>query len=184
MNLLTYFFNLQKVSTISYVECNQIVAVGRLGAKKMITSNHFMYYNEFVGLAAYYSSFLSGKPLLNSWFFNYLSLHGLFKSVFFGFLSGFRIVGRGYKAYLNFNNLVFRLGYSHNIYYFMPLAIKTFKKEKMGNFWAIRSLDFTQITSIANVIRSFRRGNVYRTKGIYTMDGVYPKKNNKSSATL
>lgn len=47
-----------------------------------------------------------------------------------GHISRFRLVGVGYRQFYNDNLSVYKLRYSHLIYYNMPLNILGFKKNK------------------------------------------------------
>ena len=104
------------------------------------------------------------------------ALHGLYRSlvnnmvigVSEGFKKELEIVGVGYKASANGNLLELNLGYSHNIFMSIPAEIKvTALTEKGQNPKVIlESIDKELIGAVAAKIRSLRKIEPYKGKGI------------------
>lgn len=81
-----------------------------------------------------------------------------------GFLVYLKILGIGYRASLNNENLFLKLGYSHDIMYKIPSSIKLFLLDP--TVICIFGIDKNQITQIAAKIRNLRRPSAYKGKGI------------------
>jgi large subunit ribosomal protein L6 len=100
------------------------------------------------------------------------SFFGLFKKllenkiigVTRGFLVYLKIVGIGYRASLDNNNLFLKLGYSHDVVYRIPLSINLFLLDP--TVICIFGVDKNQTTQIAAKIRNLRRPSPYKGKGI------------------
>jgi large subunit ribosomal protein L6 len=100
------------------------------------------------------------------------SFFGLFKKlienkirgVTRGFLVYLKILGIGYRVSLNNDNLLFKLGYSHDHLYKIPQSIKLFLLDP--TIICLFGVDKNQITQIAAKIRNLRQPSVYKGKGI------------------
>ena len=115
------------------------------------------------------------------------SLHGLFRvlisnmvtGVTEGFEKALEIVGVGYRAELQGRNAVFNLGYSHPINFQLPEGIEA-KIDK--NKVTISGIDKELVGMTAAKIRSFRKPEPYKGKGIKYVDEVIKKKAGKAGA--
>jgi len=85
-----------------------------------------------------------------------------------GFLIYLKIVGIGYRAMLSNENLLLKLGYSHDIVYKIPSSIKLFLIDP--TLICIFGIDKNQITQIASKLRNLRKPSVYKGKGIRLVD--------------
>ena len=100
------------------------------------------------------------------------SFFGLFKKIIEnkiigvtrGFLIYLKIIGIGYRASLNNNNLLLKLGYSHDILFEIPTSVKVFLLDP--TVICLFGIDKNQITQIAAKIRDLRRPSAYKGKGI------------------
>ncbi len=100
------------------------------------------------------------------------SFFGLFKKllenkirgVTRGFLVYLKITGIGYRASLNSDNLLLKVGYSHDILYKIPSSVKLFLIDP--TLLCLFGVDKNQITQVAAKIRDLRRPSVYKGKGI------------------
>lgn len=81
-----------------------------------------------------------------------------------GFLVYLKIIGIGYRASLQDENLVLKLGYSHDILYKIPSSVRLFLIEP--TVICLFGIDKNQITQIATKIRDLRKPSVYKGKGI------------------
>jgi large subunit ribosomal protein L6 len=86
------------------------------------------------------------------------------KGITRGFLISLKIIGIGYRASLQNDNLLLKLGYSHDIIYKIPSSVKFFLVEP--TVICLFGIDKNQTTQIATKIRNLRKPSVYKGKGI------------------
>jgi len=120
------------------------------------------------------------------------SLHGLYRALInnmvIGVSKGFEVqqelVGVGYKAEVKGQILEMSLGFSHDIYFEMPKEIKVETiTEKKGNPKIIlKSIDKQLLGQVAAKIRSLRKPEPYKGKGIRFVGEVVRKKAGKSAS--
>lgn len=81
-----------------------------------------------------------------------------------GFTVKLELVGVGYRASKNNNNLVLKLGYSHDVIYEVPeyVTVECIKPTLIS----VNGIDKQQVNQIASNIRSFRKPDAYKGKGI------------------
>jgi large subunit ribosomal protein L6 len=103
------------------------------------------------------------------------------KGVTEGFSRELDIVGVGYKAALEGNKVVFSLGYSHPVVYAIPEGIKV-AIEKQTRI-TVSGIDRQQVGQVAAEIRSLRKPDPYKQKGIRYVGEVLKKKAGKAGAT-
>jgi large subunit ribosomal protein L6 len=81
-----------------------------------------------------------------------------------GFKKELELVGVGYRIEVKGKELVFRLGYSHPVVYKVPESISV---EVDGqNIIAVSGADRQQVGQVAAEIRSLRKPDAYKGKGI------------------
>ena len=103
------------------------------------------------------------------------SLHGttrqILNNMVIGVSGGFEkeleIVGVGYQASLEGNRLRLQIGYSHDIYFDLPEGIKVTADRTIIK---INGIDKQLVGSVASKIRSFRKPEPYKGKGIRYKD--------------
>jgi large subunit ribosomal protein L6 len=95
-----------------------------------------------------------------------------------GFEKKLEINGVGYRANVQGNKLVLNLGYSHPIEYEIPAGI-TITVEK--NIITVKGNDKQQVGQVAAEIRSFRKPEPYKGKGIKYVDEVIIRKAGKTA---
>lgn len=120
------------------------------------------------------------------------SMHGLYRSLInnmvIGVSTGFTIkqevVGVGYKAEANGQLLSMSLGFSHDILFDIPEEVKVdAKTEKRANpIITLMSIDKQLIGQVAAKIRSLRKPEPYKGKGIKFVNEVLRKKAGKSAS--
>ena len=120
------------------------------------------------------------------------ALHGLYRSlvsnmvvgVSEGYKKELEIVGVGYKASATGNLLELNLGYSHNIFMSIPAEVKvTAVTEKGQNPKVIlESIDKELIGAVAAKIRSLRKIEPYKGKGIRFVGEQIRRKAGKSAS--
>lgn len=100
------------------------------------------------------------------------ALHGLFRSLVANMVTGvdegfqkkLEINGVGYKAVVQGKALVLNLGYSHQVNFPIPEGI-TIEVDRNVNI-SVKGIDKQQVGQVAAVIRSFRKPEPYKGKGI------------------
>ncbi len=115
------------------------------------------------------------------------ALHGLTRAliqnmvtgVTEGFSKSLDIVGVGYRAELKGKNLLLNIGYSHPIYFVPPDEIKL--EVPAPTQIKISGIDKELIGLVAAKIRSFRKPEPYKGKGIKYSDEVIVRKAGKTA---
>lgn len=119
------------------------------------------------------------------------ALHGLYRALInnmvIGVSEGYKkemeLVGVGYRANNNGQVLELSLGYSHNIFFQLPKEIKVeTKSERNKNpLIILESADKQLIGQVCSKIRSFRKPEPYKGKGIKFVGEVIRRKSGKSA---
>ncbi len=115
------------------------------------------------------------------------AFHGLFRALIAnmvtgvtnGFEKGLEIVGVGYRAELKGRTAIFHLGYSHPVNFELPDGIEAnIDKTKV----TLNSIDKELLGRTAAKIRSFRKPEPYKGKGIRYAGEVIRRKAGKTGA--
>lgn len=120
------------------------------------------------------------------------AMHGLYRSLVFnmvkGVSEGFKtvqeVIGVGYKAQANGQVLELALGYSHNIFFELPNEIKleTITQKGKNPLIIMTSYDKQLLGQVAAKIRSLRKPEPYKGKGIRFQGEVIRRKAGKTAA--
>lgn len=120
------------------------------------------------------------------------ALHGLYRSLInnmvIGVNTGYRkdleIVGVGYKATATNNILELSLGYSHNIFMAVPkeLTVSTITEKGQNPKVILEGIDKELIGVVAAKIKSLRKVEPYKGKGIRFVGEVVRRKAGKSAS--
>lgn len=120
------------------------------------------------------------------------ALHGLYRSLInnmiIGVSTGYKInleiVGVGYKAAVNNNVLELTLGYSHAIFVAIPAEIKVTAVTEKGQNPKVylEGIDKALIGQVAAKIRSLRKVEPYKGKGIRFVGEQIRRKAGKSAS--
>lgn len=121
------------------------------------------------------------------------ALHGLYRALIHnmvvgvseGFKTTMEIVGVGYKATVNGQIVDLSLGYSHNLFIELPKEVKaTATAEKGKNpTLTLESADKELLGMVCNKIRSYRKPEPYKGKGIKFEGEILRRKAGKSAAS-
>ncbi len=103
------------------------------------------------------------------------SLHGtirqIINNIVIGLSSGFEkeleIIGVGYQASMEGSRLRLQIGYSHDIYFDLPEGISITAERTIIK---VNGIDKQLVGSVASKIRSFRKPEPYKGKGIRYKD--------------
>ena len=119
------------------------------------------------------------------------SRHGLYRSLFYNMIVGvsegwskeLALVGVGYRANAQGQKLELALGFSHNIVFMIPDEVKVETVSEKGKNPVIKltSIDKQLVGSIAAKIRSFRKPEPYKGKGVKYVGEQIRRKAGKSA---
>lgn len=119
------------------------------------------------------------------------ALHGLYRSlisnmvkgVTVGFTKQLELVGVGYKAVNSGNTLDLSLGYSHNIIFNIPSELKVTTVTEKGQNPKINleGIDNQLLGAVAAKIRSLRKPEPYKGKGVRYSDEFIRRKAGKAA---
>lgn len=116
---------------------------------------------------------------------NWGTLAALCKNAVIGLTQGYQktliLEGIGYKVQKEGEGIVLSLGFSHPVKYFPPQGI-TLEVEK-NNIIHIKGYDKQLVGQTAAEIRSFRKPEPYKGKGIRYINEVIRRKEGKKSAS-
>tara|TARA_B100000029_G_scaffold370738_2_gene364637 strand:+ start:3262 stop:3753 length:492 start_codon:yes stop_codon:yes gene_type:complete len=105
-------------------------------------------------------------------------MDNLIRGVSEGFSVELEIIGVGYRAAVEGRNLNLQMGYSHEINYPIPDGIEI--KSERPTAVAVSGADRQQVGQVAAEIRSFRKPEPYKGKGIrYVGEYVFRKEGKK-----
>jgi len=118
--------------------------------------------------------------------------HGLYRSLVANMVKGVsegftivqELVGVGYKASATGNLLELSLGFSHNVFFEMPqeVSVETLTERGKNPTITLKSHDKQLLGQVAAKIRSLRKPEPYKGKGIRFMGEVVKKKAGKSAS--
>ncbi len=119
------------------------------------------------------------------------ALHGLFRAlinnmvvgVTDGYTKKLEIVGVGYRAAINGDVLELNLGYSHPIFFVAPegITIEVDTKSSKNAIIVISGIDKELVGQVSAKIRSFRKPEPYKGKGIRYVGEQIRRKAGKSA---
>ena len=119
------------------------------------------------------------------------ALHGLYRSlvanmvtgVSEGFKKDLELVGVGYRAAVTGQQIDLALGFSHNIIFELPKEIKASATAEKGKNPTItlESIDKQLLGAVAAKLRSLRKPEPYKGKGVRYMGEIVRRKAGKSA---
>ncbi len=120
------------------------------------------------------------------------AMHGLYRSLVYNMVEGItngyeikqELVGVGFRAEAKGQLLELSLGYSHDIHFEIPPEVKVeTKTERRSNpIITLKSTDKQLIGQVAAKIRSFRKPEPYKGKGVKYVGEQLRKKAGKSAS--
>ncbi len=121
------------------------------------------------------------------------ALHGLYRALIHnmvvgvseGFKKTMEIVGVGYKATVNGQIIDLSLGFSHNLFLELPKEVKASATAEKGKnpTLTLESFDKELLGMVCAKIRSYRKPEPYKGKGIKFEGEVLRRKAGKSAAS-
>ncbi|GAA4451931.1 50S ribosomal protein L6 [Rurimicrobium arvi] len=119
------------------------------------------------------------------------ALHGLYRSLIANMVTGvtegfkrdLELVGVGYRATVTGQEIDLALGYSHNIIFQLPKEIKASATAEKGKnpTISLESIDKQLLGQVAAKLRSLRKPEPYKGKGVRYMNEVVRRKAGKSA---
>jgi large subunit ribosomal protein L6 len=119
------------------------------------------------------------------------AMHGLYRSLVSNMVKGvtegykkeLELVGVGYKAAATGNILDLALGYSHNILFEIPKELKVSTAQEKGKnpIITLESIDKQLLGAVCAKIRSLRKPEPYKGKGVKFAGEVLRRKAGKSA---
>jgi large subunit ribosomal protein L6 len=117
------------------------------------------------------------------------ALHGLTRSLLANMIEGvtkgyekqLEIVGVGYRAQASKNKITLNLGYSHPIEYTAPESIEFEMDKEKKNLITVKGLDKQIVGEVAAKVRSYRKPEPYKGKGIKYIDEQIIRKAGKAA---
>jgi len=119
------------------------------------------------------------------------AMHGLYRSLISNLVKGvtdgykkdLELVGVGYKASNTGNTLDLALGYSHNIIFEVPkeLTVTTVTEKGKNPLISLTSPDKQLLGAVAAKLRSLRKPEPYKGKGVKYTDEVVRRKAGKAA---
>lgn len=118
------------------------------------------------------------------------ALHGLFRSLIANMIEGvtkgfekrLEIIGVGYRANPSKNKITLTLGYSHPVEYTAPQGIEFKLDEEAKNIIIITGIDKEIVGEVAAKVRSYRKPEPYKGKGIRYQGEYVARKAGKAAA--
>ncbi len=120
------------------------------------------------------------------------SMHGLYRALIYNMVTGVskgyeikqELVGVGYKAEVKGQIIEFSLGYSHDIHFMLPAEVKAdvVQEKKNAPVLTLKSIDKQLIGQVAAKVRSLRKPEPYKGKGIKFVGEQLRRKAGKSAS--
>ena len=120
------------------------------------------------------------------------AMHGLYRALLANMIKGVsegfeikqELVGVGYKAEAKPGNMLeMSLGYSHNLIFALcpEITVETVNEKGKNPLIILRGIDKQLLGQVANKIRSYRKPEPYKGKGIRFVGEIVRKKAGKSA---
>ena len=110
----------------------------------------------------------------------------LLNNIIIGITEGFEkkleIIGVGYKWTIKENELIISAGFSHPVKYDMPKEIGMKLDKEKKSILILSSIDKQLLGKVASEIRSIRKPEPYKGKGIKYLDEIIRRKSGKTGS--
>lgn len=157
------------------IKNNNIYFEGLLGKLSLNYTNDIFFFFKKNQLILAINLQKNKKSILNLY-------NKLIKIKIKGVLQGFKLnlilKGIGFKAFIENNNLLLKLGFSHNIVVPIPENVKIINQ---SNSLIFNSIDFIFLTQFVHYIKNFKKPEPYKGKGLLLKNEKILKKEGKKS---
>jgi ribosomal protein L6P/L9E len=131
----------------------------------------------------YFSSKKNNKSVRYVYYF-IKKLFNLIKNLTIGHTIKYKVVGLGHKALYSNNNYLFKLGYSHMVYCFIPILFMGRKKKKKKMFHKITSIENVNLNNFFFYIKHLRVPDIFSMNGVFNRTFYMEFKKGKKSFLL
>lgn len=157
------------------IENKTIIFKGLLGKLSLAFINEILFFYKKNELILIINVQKNKKSILNLY-------NKLIKIKIKGVLQGFKLnlilKGIGFKAFVENNQLILKLGFSHNITIKIPSTIKVISQ---SNNLIFSSIDFIKLTQFVHYVRNYKKPEPYKGKGLLLKNENILKKEGKKS---
>ncbi len=157
------------------IKKNNIYFKGILGNVSLTFTNKILFFLKNNKLIFIVNTKIKKKSILNLY-------NKLIKIKIKGILQGFKLnlilKGIGFKSFIENNNLILKLGFSHNIIIPIPNNIKIINQ---SNNLIFSSIDFINLTQFVYYIKNFKKPEPYKGKGLLLKNEKIIQKEGKKS---
>lgn len=109
-------------------------------------------------------------------------LRKVIKGLKTGYSIKLHLIGVGYRIQISKQNLNLKLGFSHEICYKLPAEVQMLQPKERTPIYLLTSNNYDILTKTAAKIRSFKKPEPYKGKGIrYFNEKIFYKQGKKSS---
>ncbi len=154
------------------------------------TECSFFYIYSYLGILKFYNFKIKFFIILFSMVcsFKYLTESSYFINNFIDIIYGnfikFKIIGLGYKLFYCTNLFLFKLGYSHLVFFYFLFSLNSKKKIKKKKFFKLYSFSKIDLSYFFNSIQFFRYPHIFSKNGIYNKNDLFFFKKGKKSFLL
>ncbi len=107
----------------------------------------------------------------------------MIKNIILGVSKGYRhrlkLVGVGFKASIKEKTLILKIGFSHEVTYVLPKDITCIVSKVKGSYLLLKGIEKDRVQQIAKEIRSLRKPDAYKGKGIHYQKEILNLKKGK-----
>lgn len=96
-----------------------------------------------------------------------------------GYSQKLRLVGVGFRAALEKNNLMLKIGFSHEVKYSIPNDIQILISKSKGTVLIVKGNEKHKVQQVAREIRMLRIPDAYKGKGIHYKNEILTLKKGK-----
>jgi large subunit ribosomal protein L6 len=157
------------------IQDQQILFKGSLGTLMLTFIDKIVFFYKKKQLILIINTQKNKKSILNLY-------NKLIKIKIKGILQGYKLnlilKGIGFKALIEKNNLILKLGFSHPISIPIPSNIKIINQ---GNILIFSSIDYIFLTQFVHFIKSYKKPEPYKGKGLLLKNEKILKKEGKKS---
>jgi large subunit ribosomal protein L6 len=157
------------------IQNQNIYFEGSLGQLSLMFTNEIFFFIQKNQLILTVNVQKNKKSILNLY-------NKLIKIKIKGVLQGFKLnlilKGIGFKSFIENNNLILKVGFSHNIEIPIPKSIKVLNQ---SNNLIFNSIDFIYLTQFVHYVKNFKKPEPYKGKGLLLKNEKIFKKEGKKS---
>jgi ribosomal protein L6P/L9E len=175
---------LEKNSFFFFFEANSFLIGSHLGIVKYRCFDSLHFFVEDMFITYVKSSYLNASisKFFRTQLFNRFG--NILKSIIYGFDLKYKVIGLGHRGYFSKNIYLFKIGYSHLVFCFLPINVRAKKKKKKKQFHKLYSIDINNLSNIFHKIKNMRIPDIYSSNGIYSRIDLYFFKKGKKSFML